>query len=112
MSRNSWGVTPRCFVAFGLLLFAPCVGILAQDTGVKSPEEIAVIRARAEAGDAEAQCMLGTMYTLGNGVPLDKKEAAKWYRMAADQGHAGAQFSLGLMYTYGKGVPEDSKGAA
>ena len=40
----------------------------------------------AEAGDAEAQIYLGSMYALGTGVPQDYKEALKWYRLAAEQG--------------------------
>ena len=40
----------------------------------------------AEAGDAEAQIYLCSMYALGTGVPQDYKEALKWYRLAAEQG--------------------------
>ena len=35
------------------------------------------------------------MYQEGQGVPINYKEAAKWYRRAANQGHARAQFFLG-----------------
>lgn len=47
------------------------------------------------------------IYLKGNGVPIDYKEAVKWYRLAAEQGDADAQFSLGVMYVTGKGVIED-----
>jgi TPR repeat protein len=47
------------------------------------------------------------MYTKGQGVPQDYKEAVKWLRLAADQGESGAQFSLGLRYALGRGVPQD-----
>ncbi len=47
------------------------------------------------------------MYIVGQDVPQDYAEAAKWYRMAAEQGHAGAQFVLGSMYANGQGVPQD-----
>jgi TPR repeat protein len=53
---------------------------------------------RAEAGDAEAQYNLGWMYSNGDGVPQDHKEAVKWYRLAAGQGHAEALVNLGNMY--------------
>ncbi len=61
----------------------------------------------AEQGDAKAQYILGRMYDLGEGVPQDYAEAAKWYRKAAEQGDAKAQFALGAMYSYGRGVPQD-----
>ena len=50
---------------------------------------------------------LGDKYAIGEGVPQDFKEAAKWYRLAAAQGLAGAQFELGLMYEKGQGVLQD-----
>lgn len=37
-------------------------------------------RPLAEQGDATAQYNLGHMYHLGEGVPQDYTEAAKWYR--------------------------------
>ena len=46
-------------------------------------------------------------YYLGNGVPENYKESARWYRKAAEQGHAKAQNSLGFRYAHGRGVPED-----
>ncbi len=61
----------------------------------------------AEQGDAVAQLALGAMYSIGQGVPQDDKEAVKWYRKAAEQGYALAQYGLGLMCYEGKGVPQD-----
>ncbi len=69
--------------------------------------EIAALRARAEAGDAEAQYDLGVMYANGLGVPEDDAEAVRWFRLAADQGLANAQYNLGVMYASGEGVPQD-----
>ena len=69
--------------------------------------EIAALRARAEAGDAEAQYDLGVMYASGEGVPQDYAEAVRWYRLAAEQGDAGAQSFLGAMYHDCIGVPQD-----
>jgi uncharacterized protein len=40
----------------------------------------------AEEGNAKAQYRLGKMFNLGQGVPADKKDAAKWFHMAAQQG--------------------------
>jgi TPR repeat protein len=47
------------------------------------------------------------MYQLGEAVPQDYTEAAKWLHRAADQGLAVAQFALGGMYANGQGMPED-----
>lgn len=58
-------------------------------------EDIADIRARAEAGDALAQTRLGTMYATGRGVAQDDAEALRWFRLAADQDSATAQVYLG-----------------
>ena len=48
----------------------------------------------------------------GDGVPVDKTEAAKWYRKAAEQGDAEAQNKLGVCYVMGEGVPVDKAEAA
>lgn len=64
-------------------------------------------RNRAEDGNADAEFLLGRLYTDGNGVPQDDLTAVRWYRLAADQGHAGAQSSLGVCYDIGEGVQED-----
>jgi len=73
----------------------------------RPPDPIADLRARAEAGNADAQDNLGVMYATGRGVAKDDTEAARLYRLAADQGHAGGQFNLGWMYANGKGVAKD-----
>lgn len=51
------------------------------------------------------------MYANGDGVPIDYKEAASWYRRAAEQGIAKAQYNSGVMYENGWGVPQDYKEA-
>ena len=53
-------------------------------------KEVKEIRVRAEAGDAEAQNRLITIYFLGEGVPRDKAEALKWHSKAAEQGKASS----------------------
>ena len=40
-------------------------------------------------------------------MPVDKAEAARWYRKAADQGVATAQFFMGNIYREGRGVAKD-----
>ena len=80
--------------------------VQAQDEQTPA-QTLADLRARAEAGDAEAQYNLGMMYGNGRGVPQDDIEAVAWFRLAAEQGHAPAQNNLGVMYSEGEGVPQD-----
>jgi TPR repeat protein len=63
--------------------------------------------ALAHVGEAEAAFNLGCDYYNGNGVPLDYKLAAKYFRDAAEKSHVAAQDRLGFCYEYGKGVTED-----
>jgi TPR repeat protein len=60
----------------------------------------------------EAQYNLGVLYSQGQGVQQDFKQAASWYRKAADQGDAESQYNLGVMYRTGEGVQQDFKQAA
>lgn len=61
----------------------------------------------AEKGYANVQHNLGLMYSMGQGVTQDDKEAVKWYRLSADQGQTFAQYNLGVLYGNGRGVPQD-----
>jgi TPR repeat protein len=67
--------------------------------------------ALAHVGEAEAAFNRGCDYYNGNGVPLDYKLAAKYFRDAAEKGHAAAQDKLGFCYEFGKGVTEDMHAA-
>jgi cell division protein FtsN len=69
---------------------------------------LAVFRPLAENGDAKSQSILGLMYSYGEGVPVDHREAARWYRRAAEQNSVVAQYNLGMLYLEGKGVSRDS----
>jgi TPR repeat protein len=51
-------------------------------------------RPLAEAGNPEAQFLLGTLYARGQGVQQDRVEAYKWYAAAAAQQMDGASASL------------------
>ena len=66
---------------------------------------------QAEQGDAEAQNILGFIYTSGafkdEGIPENDKEGLKYYTKAAEQGDAEAQISLGSMYYGGLGIPKN-----
>lgn len=45
-------------------------------------------------GDADAQYQLGKCYKHGDGVEVNRKESAKWFRMAAENGHGDAPYCL------------------
>lgn len=71
-----------------------------------------LLRRAADAGSAEAQFETGLRYDLGEGVPLDYKQAMQWYEKSAAQGHAPAQHNIGVLYEQGQGVDKDPKRAA
>lgn len=96
MSHHALGAA-----AVAAVLSLPVLGppVQAQDTW--TTQELAELRARAEAGDASAQYYLGDRYDIGLDVPEDKAEAVRWFRLAAEQGYARAQVMLGWMYRFG-----------
>ncbi len=55
----------------------------------------------AEAGNADAQYLVGRMYEKGRGVRKDKAKILTWYRRAAEGGNAKAQYKLGAGYAMG-----------
>src|SRR5262245_22178592 len=61
----------------------------------------------AEKGEGWAQCYVGFLYAVGDGVPQDGQAAAEWYRKAAEQGVALCQLLVGLEYAKGENVPRD-----
>jgi uncharacterized caspase-like protein len=69
---------------------------------------LAIWQEAADAGDPEAQTVVGEIYEKGLGTAPDYARAASWYRKAADQGHARAQFNLGTLYEQGLGVGKDA----
>ena len=84
MSRHAVRATVAVAALSLAVLGSP---VQAQDTP-SAAQELADLRARAEAGDASAQYNLGLMHAEGRGVPQDFAEAATWYRKAAEQGEA------------------------
>jgi len=59
----------------------------------------------AQAGNAEAEELIGVMYALGLGVARDDRRAFEWYLRAALKGHAGAQSGVGWYFETGRGLP-------
>ena len=89
-------------VLLAVLVVAAGATVYAQDE-----QALAELRARAAAGDAEAQVALGFRHVNGEGVPQDDVEAVRWFRLAVEQGLASAQGAIGAMYSDGRGVPQD-----
>lgn len=127
-------------------LFA--LGMTYIDSG--RSEGVKYITEAAEAGDADAQCTLGTLHVLGmhgvsrdvgsaqewleravnggsvmahynlgvqcalgeNGFPMDKKRAAKLFKVSGEAGHIDSMMALATMFRNGDGVPQDADQAA
>jgi TPR repeat protein len=76
--------------------------------------DFAATKTRAEAGDVQAQNVLGEIYAEGKQVRGNYAEAAKWYRAAAEKGFQGladAQYNIAGMYGLGRGVGRNPKEA-
>ena len=71
-------------VYLGMLLLSAVVMISAVRLTVAS--ELDSLKTAAEQGDTTAQFNLGGMYLIGESVPKNDTEAARWFRMAAEQG--------------------------
>ena len=70
-------------------------------------KEFAVMKHKAEQGDAEAQFRLGALLFDGTGTKKDEEEATKWCRKAAEQGHVAAMRTLAKLIEHGVGAAED-----
>jgi TPR repeat protein len=58
---------------------------------------IEILRPLAEGGNADAQNIVGRMYSLGEGVPKDEGEAMKWITLSAGNGNLEAQEALAVL---------------
>ena len=85
-----------------------CFGKYGSDVQeINRSEAIRWYTKAAEAGNAEAQHILGMAYLNGTDVPVDLATAVNWIEKAAHNDHAASQFQLGVMYCTGQGVPQD-----
>jgi len=62
----------------------------------------------AAQGNVPAECAVGLMYRLGQGVAQDYVEAIRWFRKAAEQNYNFAEYHMGDAYKYGLGVTQDT----
>jgi TPR repeat protein len=98
-----------------LTLGLPAPASAAEDPlseAIKQGDHATVLRLvqpLADQGDPQYECILGSIYANGSGVPEDDAQALKWYHLAAIQGTSCGQFSLGQLYRHGgQGVPRDT----
>jgi len=61
----------------------------------------------AEAGDADSQAWIGSLYANGEGVDLSDEKAFYWYFLAAKQNNYMAQSNIGAFYFMGRGVEKN-----
>ena len=79
--------------------------LLAEVHGCRTPLDserakalsAAELQEYAKDGDATAQFNLGRCYYNGEGVAMDRSEAARWFRKAAEQGYLPAQEALKIL---------------
>jgi TPR repeat protein len=94
---------------FWLIGMTVLTGSLAAQTAGIDP----ALLAKANAGDAAAQVLLGESCAAGKGVARDLKQAAEWYKKAAEKGDLAAELHLAALYRDGgKGFPRDMDQAA
>ena len=65
------------------------------------------LTALAEAGQANAEFLLGAMYFYGNGVVQNNALAAIWFHKAAIKGDPNGQLAFGSIHIRGIGVRQD-----
>ncbi|MGB3240529.1 MAG: hypothetical protein WBB29_19715 [Geitlerinemataceae cyanobacterium] len=69
----------------------------AYDTG-EYDRALQLLLTLAEDGNAEAQCLVGSIYHLGLGsTEPNEPEAEKWYTLASDRGHGLASNNLATL---------------
>jgi uncharacterized protein len=68
---------------------------------------LALERAAAHAGLADAQYTMGKRSADGQDLPQDWHQACRWFLLAAEQSHAQAQCELAVCFAEGMGVRRD-----
>lgn len=100
-------------LALGLMVAWAAIPVAAQTVSPQGTCIEATLLAKANAGDAAAQVLVGDSYAAGKSVAQDYVQAAAWYRKAAEKGDAGGQIHLAALYRDGgKHFPRDMVQAA
>ena len=84
------------------------LGKIYAQTGQAGADQEAALALAAEAGEVEAQYVLGNLLRRAG---TRDREAARWYLKAAQQHHALACYSMGRMIEEGRGYRQDDKTA-
>lgn len=99
---------------FSTLMLLAFSGSAFADWFLSSETKALVVK--ADAGDVNAQFLVGAAYDTGEGAPRNRENATKYYRMAAEQGYVHAQNSLGSILQaekrYAEAMPWYEKAAA
>ena len=109
------GRRPHCLLAPALFFVLVAAALAHADfaDGLKAYDRgdlgtaAAKWREAAASGDLDAVVALAGLYEQGMGVPQDRMEAARLYRIAAEQDHRIAQLNLGEILATGRGVQRD-----
>ncbi|WP_430397985.1 tetratricopeptide repeat protein [Ferrovibrio sp.] len=103
-SRQLVATTRCCLLACLVALSMPLAAMAAsndQQQAARRPISIAQLRRDAEAGDANAQYMLGVAYVRGEAVARDLTQAKIWLERAATQDDGEPSFRLGVYHAMG-----------
>lgn len=87
------------------------IAIAAVSVNSATASDFYTIQDKALRGDMTAQYNMGSMYSIGEGVPQDYNQAFNWFEKAAKQGHIESAHNIGLLYEKGRGAPKDYKQA-
>ena len=95
-----------CTVLISTLVFADIEEARDAMEANQFNEAMQLLRPAANAGNADAEELIGILYAMGLGVERDDRRAFEWYLRSAMKGHAGAQSGIGWYYEVGRGLPE------
>ena len=79
-------------------------GLIAAEDGGEI-DAVDRLRARAEAGDPEAQFQMGSAHRDGAGITQNYAEALRWFQQGRDQDHPDSLNALGELKERGWGTP-------
>ena len=102
----------------GCLIWAGCAAATEFDTAYRAYQagdyETAArdFKRLAQAGNAQAQYLLGLLYLNGQGVGMAPQRAIDWLTRSAENGYYLAAVELGQIYSSGRGVAPDPAEAA
>ncbi|MGB0867320.1 MAG: tetratricopeptide repeat protein, partial [Granulosicoccaceae bacterium] len=105
MKKRRKGLLTSCLLFSAVPAFADIEAarqLMEQSKFVEAREQLLPA---AQAGNADAEELIGVMYAMGLGVERDDERAFDWYLRSALKGHPGAQSGVGWYYEVGRGIP-------